>query len=439
MLQQALWKNYTECSKIEPDLKPLVEEDITLRALEMEYKIFSDTTVITIYRRKMALLTTQIKKETDKFNLHTELLEPRMESTNVSAGSVKVESSSITNSGFVKASEIVCNPIKDSVEREADMEKPTLSIDTDRKEESPHVKKRISRLITTSDGEIQPTKLFLSKSASDDSDLIAKAKEIEARLSSQLSLMSKPTAASETVKSSKSTKEKDERHKSTNNGSEPTKSSKEKTKASSKPSSFKSSKRSLERQTSLDRFFNTKRQKLEPQSDSKTESLPAVPEVDQPSGGEKNEDNRLDQKNGQETERLDNKLDDKKGQDKTPSSKSSRPHEERKPVSTKKKMDLLFESPVKKPSVTSKVVKGKESTFKVEKFKTPDKNKQDTANLVIRCLMPHYQAKQIGSRELFKALARHLSHVIRDTSPPLTGTQVKSSYIFKHFFALIFF
>ena len=75
LLRESLWKNYIECRKIEPDLPPLTEEDVMLRALEMEYKIFGCTTVITIYRRKMALLTNQIKKETDKFHLHVPVIE----------------------------------------------------------------------------------------------------------------------------------------------------------------------------------------------------------------------------------------------------------------------------------------------------------------------------------------------------------------------------
>lgn len=404
------------------------EEDILVRALEMEYKIFSDTTVITIYRRKMALLTSQVKKDTDKFNLHPDLLEPAMEPPKVLADA-QVENWALSSSGFVQASKMVCNPsVAEPEEEKVVPEKAFTPIDTDQKEESPSVKKRISRLFTTSDGEIQPTKLYVPKPASDDSDLIAKAKEIEARLSSQLNLMSKPTA-SETVKSSKPVKGKDERNKSTISDSKPTK---ESSKVSSKPSSFKSSKRSLDRQTSIDRFFTSKRQKMDSPSDSRTESLPTVTESDKALNSKTSQD-YLKPKDGSNTEPQDAKLEDSNGlstinKDKTPSGKKHRSREGEKSASTKKKMELLFDSPVKKPSSTVKASKSKESVS-AEKAKTsPDKNKQDTANLVVRCLMPLYQAKQIGSRDLFKALARHLSHVIRDTTPPLSGMALSPSF-----------
>ena len=53
-----------------------------------------------------------------------------------------------------------------------------------------------------------------------------------------------------------------------------------------------------------------------------------------------------------------------------------------------------------------------------EKKKVASPQKQATADMVIQCLMPHYKAGQITGKELFKALARHLSHLIRDSATP---------------------
>jgi hypothetical protein len=53
-----------------------------------------------------------------------------------------------------------------------------------------------------------------------------------------------------------------------------------------------------------------------------------------------------------------------------------------------------------------------------EKKKTASPLKQATADMVVHCLMPHYKAGQIAGKDLFKSLARHISHLIRDSTTP---------------------
>lgn len=377
----------------------------------MEYKIFSSTTVITIYRRKMAYLTSQIKKETDKFNLFVP--ETNLEMPEATANP-EVDRSMLANSGFVKASDLVlANPVDvEAIPSKTEMS--VTSVDTPTKEESLLVKKRISRL-TANETSLQPAISTPPKSANSDSDLIAKAKEIEARLSSQLSFMSKSSGADTTVKQNKSTCDVDSRSSS---GS--SKTSKQSSKVSSKVSSFKSSKRSLERQTSLDRFFTAKRQRL----DSHPESMSAIPEVN-------SEDSNLTVKTDVPKRDKQGSSPDKKTEAKTERPKNSQRSsrdEKSKPAVKAHKTESSSNSSAKKASTSHKASNSKTS-ISPEKSKTsPDKTKQNIADLVVRCLMPLYAAKHIGSRDLFKSLARHLSHVIRSSTPPLTGN-VKVHYL----------
>lgn len=104
LLHQALLKNYNECRRIEPDLEPqLTDKEVESAAIAMEYRIFSTTTVITLYRRSMTLLTSQIKKDTEKFHLHAGFLETDPDPT--------PPPPLPDNAGFVKASEMLkANP-----------------------------------------------------------------------------------------------------------------------------------------------------------------------------------------------------------------------------------------------------------------------------------------------------------------------------------------
>lgn len=310
LLQQALWKNYTECRRTEPDLPELTEADVERRAVSMEYGIFSATKVITIYRRNMTLLTSQIKKATESFKLFDQLLEPEPPAPELEEAAARYP----LNSGFIKASAMTIPP--ESVERPPSPPSPPAA------EVSLLNKKRVSRYLTSNDDTSFVTPLT-PKPAKTDEELIEKAKEIEKRLAEQLSLKTKSAAIHITEaekkpvvppKSVKSSKDK------------PTNSKTKERSSNSKPAqpkgSFKSSKRSLEGQTSLDRYF--KRPRVEEAAGSKAAD----------------------------------------------------------------KSELKTKSP------------------------SPKKDKQATADLVVRCLMPHYKEKKIASRDLFKSLARHLAHTV---------------------------
>lgn len=358
----------------------------------------------------MALLTNEIKKETDKFNLYVHVREA---SAAASAASSDLDTEN-SNSGFVKASEMMAatpaiteeKPNKPEVVQDSLAETAASPVGS-----SLFGKKRVSRLVASENGNFSALP-SPPKPASTESDLIARAKEVEARLSTQLSFMSKSTGADLIAKRPDSSSSLDRSSKSRNG------SGKESPKTSSKRTSYKSSKRSLESQTSLDRFFTSKKQRLESQPDnSKIDTLSTATETEKPTIQPISESPKKE-KHGHRHEKPTNPATPSKTEKpKSNSGGSSRSDEKTKPSKEDKKISSSL-TPVKKAD------KSKSSSNSAEKSKStssPDKNKQDIANLVIRCLMPHYAEKKISSRDLFKALARHLSHVIRGLTPPLTG------------------
>lgn len=364
----------------------------------------------------MAFVTNQIKKDTEKFNLYVPETdsEPKDAPTILEAGRDQV------NTGFVKASDMVVTTPVEAEVKSVKTETPVVSDDPPAiVGESLLVKKRVSRLVATENGSYQPAPPVTPKSSSIDSDLIAKAKEIEARLSTQISMMSKPTSEVVDTKLNKSVDSK------TSSGSKISK-------HSSKSSSFRSSKRSLERQTSLDRFFTNKRPKLDSPTENQSETMPTIPET----GKRVSSDSVKTEVDHERKQSRSTHLKDESRTESSPPktertivAKANSREEKLKPSPNKEikreKMESSSTSSIssiKKPPVTPKASKSRSSNISPGKTKTsPNKSKQDIADLVIKCLMPLYEAKNIGSRELFKTLARHLSHVVRSATPPLTG------------------
>ncbi len=340
---------------------------MTLRALEMEYRIFSGTTVITIYRRKMALLTSQIKKDTDKFNLHV----PVIEANTVVPGISSDTETEQTNAGFIKASQMAFSV--PTIVEEKSFEEPEVKIPP--VEQSPVGKKRVSRLIATADGSYEPISTSTQKPICDD-DLIAKAKEIEARLSSTLSLMSKSTGADVIAKPNNSVKSDKDRSSKSSNGT--SRSSKQSSKESSKSSSFKSSKRSLDRQTSLDKFFTSKRQKLDSNPDCKTEaSSDGNPAVKSETLIKKEKHHRFEALFDSESDSSTSKITTPKC-NKRSSSDIKIKQSPSKEI-TGQKLDC-FKSPACKKPDKPKI--SSSNSAEKKKSSSPDKNKQDIANLV---------------------------------------------------------
>ena len=120
---------------------------------------------------------------------------------------------------------------------------------------------------------------------------------------------------------------------------------------------------------------------------------------------------------------------------------TSDPLEEKKPAGIK-----LQESGQARPEKSARIKlekpnrlkTGKLGTTEVEKSaKSKSKKsvvndqeaKKRVADLVIKCLMPHYKANQIASRDLFKSLARNISHRILDLPDPITGTQFEFIHV----------
>ena len=422
MLQEALWKNYTQARKVEPDLPNLSEEDILLRARDIEYGVFSATTVITIYRRKMALLTSEIKKSTDKFNLYVhDAIETGIPAVSGISSELETEN---TKSGFVKASDMVFATSVTTEEKQTKLEDEDSSIQAPASPVGSSLfgKKRVSRLVVSENGIVSSSSLLSTppKRASADSDLIARAKEVEARLSTQLSFMSKSSGADLTAKSTNSASDSDRSSKARNGAS------KESSKASLKPTSFKSSKRSLDHQTSLDRFLISKRQRLESQQDNcQSDSKPTVSATGKPTGHSTSETLKKEKDSHPAERPIRLESTPSKTEKSKSSSRSGRSDEKIKPFPKEgQKINSSLKTPVKKAdkSISSSSSGEKTKSASLDKSKSsPDKSKQDIANLVIRCLMPHYSEKKISSRDLFKALARHLSHVVRSLTPPLTG------------------
>lgn len=392
-----------------------------LRARDIEYGVFSATTVITIYRRKMALLTSEIKKSTDKFNLYEHVIDTGNSAFSGISSDLETEN---PKSGFVKASDMVFAIPATTEEKPAkEDEDPPIQAPASPVGSSLFGKKRVSRLVVSENGMVASSSLLSTppKPASADSDLIARAKEVEARLSTQLSFMSKSSGADITAKSTNSASDSDRSSKARNG------SSKESSKASSKPTSYRSSKRSHEHQPSLDRFLISKKQRLEPQEDNcQSDTKPAVAETEKPTSDSTSETLKKEKDQAEKPIKLESTP--SKTEKSKSSSRSGRSDEKVKPSPKEgQKMNSSLKTPVKKAdkskSSSSSSSGEKTKSASLDKSKSSsDKSKQDIANLVIRCLMPYYSEKKISSRDVFKALARHLSHVVRSLTPPLTGT-----------------
>ena len=376
----------------------------------------------------MALLTNEIKKSTDKFNLYEHVIDTGTPSVSGLFSDLETEN---TKSGFVKASDMVFATPVTTEEKTIKLEDEDSSIQTPASPVGSSLfgKKRVSRLVVSENGLVSTLSSSPPKPASADSDLIARAKEVEARLSTQLSYMSKSSGADLNAKSINSTSDSDRSNKANNGSSK---------QASSKQSSFKSSKRSLDHQTSLDRFFTAKRQRLEPQQDnSQSETIPVVSETEKLTSHSTNESSKKEKYGHRPEKPINPESTPIKTEKSKSSNRSSRSDEKVKSTSKEgQKVSWSLITPVKK------VDKSKGSSSSGDKMKSssadktkssPDKSKQDIANLVIRCLMPHYSEKKISSRDLFKALARHLSHVVRSLTPPLTGICYFYVIFFRHF------
>lgn len=391
-----------------------------LRARDIEYGVFSATTVITIYRRKMTLLTTEIKKSTDKFNLYVHVMETSTPAVSGISSDIETEN---TKSDFVKASDMVfATPVTTVDENPIKLEDLSIQAPASPVGSSLFGKKRVSRLVTSENGLVSASTLLSTppKPVNADTDLIARAKEVEARLSTQLSFMSKSSGADSAAKSITSTSDSDHSSKARNG------SSKESSKSSSKPSSYKSSKRLLENQTSLDRFFTSKRQRLESQPDnSQRDTIAALSETGKLVGHSTSETSKNQKSDNRPEKPIKTESTSIKTEKSKSSSRSSRSEEKVKSSSKDgQRMNSSLITPVKKADKSRGSSSSGEKMKRTSPDKTkssPDKSKQDIANLVIQCLMPHYSEKKISSRDLFKALARHLSHVVRSLTPPLTG------------------
>ena len=272
----------------------------------MEYQIFSTTRVITIYRRNMVLLTTKIKKETEKFHLHAQLLDPS-EKEDQKRQDQPEEKHQPEKGGFVKASLMLsCEP-SNPVQSEAAEEK-TCSSDY-----SVGSKKRISRLFGDESPPVTVNKSY-----------------------------SKPEPKTVTDSTFKATLDDMKTSKATPKDSKAKRAAK---------SSFSSAKRSLQRQTSIDTFVVSKKRRTDKET---------------------NEIDEIEAKAADEVKLK--KID------------------ETKPVNDRTKA-------------------------------ADEVKKKQMAELVIQCLMPHYKANQIASRDLFKSLARNLSHRILSLDKPVSGKQ----------------
>ena len=463
LLNEALWKNYSQCRKIEPDLPEMSESEVTNRCLSVEYRIFSSTKVITIYRRNMALLTSQVKKDTDKFHLHAELTAPADPSPppppppghDPSAAAQPAEEKcaeeqQCASSGFVKASLVA--PAKEKADRAT----PDCSGGP---------KKRISRLFGDESPPVSVNKTYSAPKPK----LV-----VDCTFKSTLEEMKASGA---------------------NDG-------KRKRGSTSKTSSFSSSKRSLERQTSLDTFLVSKKKRIEaePAQSPPTEASPPDGASDRVQLGEC--DNRLEtgdatgtqpqdalqvkvEKSDEilpessirvkverpaetEPETSENAQSEASGKpEKPPGIESEKPNaspmknaDEPKPekpfkIKLEKSDQLKSEDSSRfqisqrsdraKPNKLSSSKTGKPEPVKADKSASSkgrksavidQASKKRIADLVIHCLMPHYKANQIASRDLFKSLARNLSHRILDLPNPITGAQPQliqpwfTSYLF---------
>lgn len=415
------------------------------RCLSIEYRIFSATKVITIYRRNMALLTSQIRKETDKFHLHSELtatssVDPSPQLPEEKPAEEQQGKPPAASTGFLKASQIK------EVEEGDKTDRVTLDY-------SGASKKRISRLFGDESPPVSVSKSYTAPKPKLITECTFKA----------------------TLEEMKANEGKDGKRK-----------------RPAKGPSFSSSKRSLERQTSLDTFFVAKKKRIEedsaPSGDSPIDEMShrvKLEEADQSETGKpdplKTEESlddgveksaeiepeeseivitgksaavKLEESNPSESEKPEIVKTEKSAAVKLEESNLLQsekseivkdetwdPLEEKKPAGIK-----LQESGQARPEKSARIKlekpnrlkTGKLGTTEVEKSaKSKSKKsvvndqeaKKRVADLVIKCLMPHYKANQIASRDLFKSLARNISHRILDLPDPITGTQFEFIHV----------
>ena len=357
------------------------------RALAIEYRLFSSTKVITIYRRNMAQLTNEIKKDTNRFQLYSDLMaKDGLDSTLTPLA----EEKSVTTGGFVKASVLAasCETVKleapspDDGSREEASSKPQESRNSDCSNASNSSltsdnfslkKKRISRLFGNESPPVRPPTEYTPKPS------LVTGSTFKATLDDMKASKLEPKE------------------------SKPKRGSR---------SYFSSSKRSLERQTSLDHFLVPKKQRLE--------GSPCDPREDSPP----------------DNDTVENTVEETKA---AVVAVSSMPQNESKPqpviMEQAEKIVDGDKDPKDVKEVNNKTHNVKTSSDKSAKSgqtgsrsiapsssacqKSPDKSKM--AALVIECLMPHYKANQIASRDLFKSLARSLSHRILSLGTSIKG------------------
>lgn len=70
LLTEALAKNHTTCKVVDPPEVELTRDDIETCAIDVEYDIFSNCTVASLYRHSVSKMISQIKKETAALSLH---------------------------------------------------------------------------------------------------------------------------------------------------------------------------------------------------------------------------------------------------------------------------------------------------------------------------------------------------------------------------------
>ena len=393
LLEQALWKNYNECRKT--DFVPfLTEKDVETRALELEYEIFSGTKVTTVYRRNMAMLNQRIKQDTDKWILHPQLLGKKEQSPSGGDPSTSLSSCSTSSeepkpqitSAFIKASDMVLEGAESSSPAES---KPVDEADPILSEVVPFlssetVKSEDSATKSTNNDLPEPT----SKSTVDLEGVSVKEELPPSKSVSKVNETLKPTTKNTPKSASKS----------------------------------KTSK------ATYDDLFGDPIDEApceKPKSDKKGD--PVAPQVKH--GNSRTKEAVKD--HGSRTQSKSSSKSSSETQKRSssgvkPSFQSSKRSLEKQPsmekfLTKKPRVDTgpeLKKYPAKLVAPTGPVDQNSNCTPTKPKS-SPDKAKM--ADLVVKILMPHYKEKRIASRELFKSLARNLSHRIMSASKQVPG------------------
>ena len=426
LLESVLRTNYDKFSEFgvkNDEVAKLHSLDIRQCAVDQEYKVFSDNKVVTTYRRSMAFLMSKVKKDTDAWELHSSLKE-FTPSENGFPEEEKNNQPSIIE-GFQSALELSkkqTEPISSDKKPE-----PIRRLSADKKSQHSDTKKQLSsdkkqpNKMPSSDKKHEPNRrpssekidkfksklkqLGLSESDSDDCD-----KEGPPGLNFYCDTANGKAKAhqmSESERSSSSSpnlsdieqKTADDEHANLVAWLEESEREKEEERRKEEVARQERIKqRELEEKRKEEERLKEEMRRKEEDKPWDVSKVPSLDVVVKSQGGQSAEDERQLSKLEQTIKKVQQQM--AEGDDHIQFELKEKNEKPKKPL------------PEKKPSPTKIKVRVELGSKHEEKT---DKNaKKAAADVIVKLLLPHFKSGKIGSKQVFKYVAREFTHTLLD-------------------------